>query len=103
MILLSIVKYSKRSHPIAPDFLSMVFQELQNTAKKATRQFNKDANQTINNVCSARGNLIFNDEYFLASQYLKPWTLNVDYSISLLTWHVATDILKCDAELYSMT
>ncbi|XP_021721709.1 uncharacterized protein LOC110689269 isoform X1 [Chenopodium quinoa] len=43
-------------------------------------------------VCSARGNLILQKDYFLASECLSPWTVDVDYDESLLIWHLATDI-----------
>ncbi|XP_074284356.1 uncharacterized protein LOC141608956 [Silene latifolia] len=43
-------------------------------------------------VCSSRGNLIFQNDYFLASEFLNPWTVDLDFDASVLTWHLATDI-----------
>lgn len=43
-------------------------------------------------VCSARGNLVLQDDYFLASECLSPWTIDIDYDESLLIWHLVTDI-----------
>uniref|UniRef100_A0A803LSD5 DUF4220 domain-containing protein n=1 Tax=Chenopodium quinoa TaxID=63459 RepID=A0A803LSD5_CHEQI len=35
---------------------------------------------------------LLQDDYFLASEFLSPWTVDIDYDESLLIWHLATDI-----------
>ncbi|KAK9682873.1 hypothetical protein RND81_10G103000 [Saponaria officinalis] len=43
-------------------------------------------------VSSARGNLVYQNDYFLASECLRQWTIDLDFDASVLTWHLATDI-----------
>ncbi|XP_057517840.1 uncharacterized protein LOC130798758 [Amaranthus tricolor] len=72
-----------KAEPIALKFI------IEEVRQKAELAIDKEATEK---VCSARGDLVFQDEYFLVSKYLLPWTTDVDYDASLLTWHLATDI-----------
>ncbi|XP_074282943.1 uncharacterized protein LOC141607489 [Silene latifolia] len=68
--------------------VSFIVDEIQ---KKAELVQDDDL-KLIKKVCSARGDLVLEDDYCLISDYLQPWTTDVDYDESLLTWHLATDI-----------
>lgn len=72
--------------PIDQRLGDFIFNELHKKAELAT-----DLDSAIE-VCSARGNLIFQDDFLCVSEYLRPWTVDVDYDESLLTWHLATDM-----------
>ncbi|KAK9676297.1 hypothetical protein RND81_11G067500 [Saponaria officinalis] len=73
-------------NPIDDKLIEFIISELQMKAKSATD------GSTTNQVCSARGNLVLQEDYFLISECLLPWTLEIDYDESLLVWHLATDI-----------
>ncbi|XP_021838332.1 uncharacterized protein [Spinacia oleracea] len=66
--------------------VNFIIEELQKKAKLATDI------KTSKEVYSARGNLVLENDYFLVSEYLNPWTLDVEYDESVLIWHLATDI-----------
>ncbi|KNA03359.1 hypothetical protein SOVF_209970 [Spinacia oleracea] len=66
--------------------LKFIINELQGKANLGTDK------ETIEEICSARGNLVLEDDYLLVSEYLLPWTVDIDYDESLLIWHLATDI-----------
>lgn len=72
--------------PVDQRTLKFIINELQEKANLATDR------EAIEDVCSARGNLVLQDDYFLVSEYLLPWTVDVDYDESLLIWHLATDM-----------
>ncbi|KAK9682016.1 hypothetical protein RND81_10G044300 [Saponaria officinalis] len=76
-----------RTEKVDSQLIKLIVDELQ----MKSRLVSEDSN-AIKEVCSARGNLVLQDDYFLASEYLNPWTMDVDYDESLLIWHVATDI-----------
>ncbi|CAO2822125.1 unnamed protein product [Amaranthus hypochondriacus] len=71
---------------INKNYLEYIFNVLQQKAKTSIN------NEAIEQVCSARGNLVFDDKFCLVSKYLSPWTIDMDYDKSWLTWHLATDI-----------
>lgn len=71
--------------PIDKHLGEFIFKELK---KKAVGATNPDL---IKEACGARGNLVFQEKYLLVSEYLRPWTLDMDYDESLLTWLLATD------------
>ena len=73
-------------HKAKDELIDFMIEELQSKAKLAPEI------EVAKEVCSARGNLALQDDYFLASECLSPWTLDVDYDESLLIWHLATDI-----------
>ncbi|KAL2944922.1 Indole-3-glycerol phosphate synthase [Bienertia sinuspersici] len=66
--------------------MKFVMKELRNKASLAREM------ELAKEVCSARGNLVLEDDYLLASECLIPWTVAIDYDESLLIWHLATDI-----------
>ncbi|KAL9246266.1 hypothetical protein vseg_019822 [Gypsophila vaccaria] len=73
-------------NPIGNGLIEFIISELQTKAKSAI-----DSTTTAQ-VCSARGNLVLQNEYFFISECLSPWTIEIDYDESLLVWHLATDI-----------
>ncbi|KAL9233922.1 hypothetical protein vseg_008855 [Gypsophila vaccaria] len=66
--------------------LKFIVEELQTKSKLAIDL------EDAKDVSSARGNLIYPNDYLLATECLKPWTIDLDYDASVLTWHLATDI-----------
>ncbi|KAL9239862.1 hypothetical protein vseg_014141 [Gypsophila vaccaria] len=76
-----------KTEKVDNQLIKLIVNELQMKSRLASEDSN-----AIKEVCAARGNLVLQDDYFLASEYLKPWTMDVDYNESLLIWHVATDI-----------
>ncbi|XP_021746386.1 uncharacterized protein LOC110712231 [Chenopodium quinoa] len=75
-------------NPIKLSYLEFIFTELQLKAKLV-----RGDKEGMEQVSSARGNLVLEEDFFLVSEYLQPWTIDVeDYSESVLTWHLATDI-----------
>ncbi|XP_021752774.1 uncharacterized protein LOC110718246 [Chenopodium quinoa] len=71
---------------IEEELIKYLIEGLQSKAKEAEEL------AVAKEVCSARGNLVLQKDYFLASECLSPWTVDVDYDESLLIWHLATDI-----------
>lgn len=67
--------------------LKLIIGELQRKAKLAIGD-----KELMEEVCSGRGNMVLEDEYFFLAEYLHPWTIGLDYDESLLTWHLATEI-----------
>ncbi|XP_021758050.1 uncharacterized protein LOC110723076 [Chenopodium quinoa] len=72
--------------------VNFIIEELQKKAKLATDI------KASKEVYSARGNLVLENDYFLVSKYLNPWTLDVEYDESVLIWHLATDICYWTAD-----
>ncbi|XP_048495790.1 uncharacterized protein LOC125495098 [Beta vulgaris subsp. vulgaris] len=77
--------------------VKFVIEELQKKAKLAP-----DLKET-KEVNSARGNLALENEFFLVSEYLNPWTVDVDYDESVLIWHLATDICYWTSQEHGST
>ncbi|XP_021757928.1 uncharacterized protein LOC110722963 [Chenopodium quinoa] len=75
-----------QEHEAEEDLIEFVIKEIKDKADLATEI------GVAKEVCSARGSFIMQDEYYLASECLSPWTVDVDYDESLLIWHLATDI-----------
>ncbi|KMT16920.1 hypothetical protein BVRB_2g043920 [Beta vulgaris subsp. vulgaris] len=73
-------------HKVDKELIDFVITELKNKAELATDI------EVAKEVCSSRGSLVLEDDYFLASDCISPWTVDVDYDESLLIWHLATDI-----------
>ncbi|KAK9682847.1 hypothetical protein RND81_10G100900 [Saponaria officinalis] len=66
--------------------MKFIVEELQ---KKSELAFDLEEAKEIS---SARGNLVYQNDYFLASECLRQWTVDLDFDASVLTWHLATDI-----------
>ncbi|XP_074276894.1 uncharacterized protein LOC141600549 [Silene latifolia] len=75
-----------RTKPLDDTLIEFIIKELQIKAEMA------EDNNTTHQVCSARGNLVLQEDYYLISECLSPWTIDIDYDESLLIWHLATDI-----------
>ncbi|KAK9682540.1 hypothetical protein RND81_10G081000 [Saponaria officinalis] len=67
--------------------MKFIVEELQTKSKLAADL------EEAKEVTSARGNFVYQNDYFLVSECLRQWTTDLDYDASVLTWHLATDII----------
>ncbi|KAK9682536.1 hypothetical protein RND81_10G080600 [Saponaria officinalis] len=67
--------------------MKFIVEELQTKSKLAADL------EEAKEVTSARGNFVYQNYYFLVSECLRQWTTDLDYDASVLTWHLATDII----------
>ncbi|KAK7822907.1 uncharacterized protein LOC111984922 [Quercus suber] len=78
--------YKSRSG-ISPELKDFIFEHFLKKSKDATST--KKAEDKTSSLCSARGNLVF-EEYVLSSSL--NWTTDVEFDQSILIWHIATDL-----------